>query len=161
MLSRVARAALTAALTAAVALALAGSASGAPGNGAQVIVVNECDPILSGAGDLQGTVCTDTRQVFNITETPTGFNVVNNMTFNNSFTGAGVFQGCNTSQEGRNLFTNHIANGDTQANHLKAELHSVFDCGGGGQECFITVHNEIANGEVRFSRSDVNCTPIP
>ena len=129
------------------ALAVAGSVSAAPGNGATVTKLNDC---YSYSGY---TTCFDYRYVTNYTSTPSGnSHYVTNGDSSSTTTGPGGYQYSSTDKF---HFTYLILKGETQVDHYSDRYETVY----AGVTCSYRVKYHYANGEVRVSVSDYECTP--
>ena len=145
-------------LTLLASLVLAGTASAAPGDGAQVVNESDCHTFEF------GTVCVKNRGVFNETLTPSGnFSVHQHGYWSLEFTGSGPLEGCRSSDSDKYNFHYLVKPGDVleEGPHEEGSRshHEIsFECFGQTYRCAHTVHFHIANGKVQFSRFEENCT---
>ena len=129
------------------ALALAGTVSAAPGNGATVQKFGDC---YSYSGY---TTCYDYRYVFNYTQTPSGnYQYVTNGASRSTTTGPGGYQYSSTGTF-HDIFL--VRETQTQLYHYSDRYQDTY----GGVTCSYRYKYHYANGEVRISVNDYQCTP--
>jgi hypothetical protein len=129
------------------ALAVAGSVSAAPGNGATITKYNDC---YSYDGY---TSCFDYRYVSKFTLTPSGNSLyVTNGSYSSTTTGPGGYEYSSTDKYHSTYL---IRKGETQVSHYSDRYETVY----AGVTCSYRFKYHYANGELRVSVNDYECTP--
>ena len=132
------------------ALALAAPASADPGNGAQHVHYSSCD----------GFFCAEGDQLTNYTENKNNYALFiheeTHVTYNDP--------NCRTSSDGEQKLFYHVKkeSGELQVYHFKGQSVSIFlSCfGQPAQRCTATGHFQLANGEVKYNRTEYVCTSL-
>ena len=136
-------------------LAAASSVSAAPEKGADVVRQEECvtDPLGS-------TFCVAAKYVVNDTTTPSG-NLSSHANGERvyKFTGAGPFEGCNSSYSDKFNYHFLARHGEFHEEGSRSHGEMSFGCGGDNVQCTYSYHSHYANGELQFSRPEFNCSP--
>jgi hypothetical protein len=149
---RIGRATIAAVLIIFASLAAAGLASADPGNGAQVIKTNVCEPWPFNT-DL--TACYDTNLVINSTEAPSGnVSVTYNYRYHITLSGPGCNQDLQGHESGHTLSRQE----ELQEQGFTARSTNSFDCAGEAANCTFSQHFHYANGEFQPGWYEDICT---
>jgi len=149
---RIGRATMAAVLIVSASLASAGSASAVPGNGAQVVKTNVCEPWPF---NTDVTACYDTRLVINGTDTPSS-NGSTTYHYRYHITLSGP--GCSQDLQGQESAHILYKQGEPHEQGFTARNTNVFDCGGEAASCTFSQHFHYANGEYQPGWYEDICT---
>ena len=128
---------------------LVGSASAAPGNGAQVNTIRECQDVGGGF-----TFCQTLHEVVKTTATPSGnLSLLTNRRSDFTFSGPGCRESSSATLRHHSL----LKGGVTHEISLAEQGRLTADCGGFVVQCEFVSHFHFANGQVQFNRTETHC----
>lgn len=127
-----------------------------PGKGAEVFKLKrECGESTGG-----GIFCYELQIVSNPTETPSG-NQISTLLFKQrvSFTNAEGHECTSGDSSDKAHFVSVFKDGEPQVEGGRFDGESSFVCDGVNTHCTYDAHYHYANGELKFDRLEVGCTP--
>ena len=132
-------------------LVFAASAVAAPGDGAQVIDYNYCQP------DGANTLCADGHSVYKTTQTPSGNTVV---AVNDSYHISVDGPGCHSDNTGQDHYTYLLRPEEFKQSHAVQSFDFNYFCYGTQTHCTFYNNTAFANGEVRAEKYEYVCEPV-